>query len=366
MTLSVPTKGDGIELSGYQYVLNQTFGDQLFDAVDGFLKRNNDPEWFERIRAIHEGKKLDLYDDPKDPRFLLKEGAYPNTSIAAAFPGLLEYKGMWRLKAKELKDIMNLWSHNKVRPDYDQFLDYVLPLSEMSILCSLPISHDIQKIIQRVRDLKAGKIFTEKQEELPKEAQDYARKIAEKIEEEKSRPPVGALWVGNKPSREVQLHRSTLDITETGESIRDEFGSDEVAREKIRVLMKYFPMGGKLYIATDGAIMGYVKGDKTLVGWVGKEPNVDATKPRGFFVNHSYEFTGDDVIDVETNTALSDVAEDCVSNLINGLNKWGLKPESRFNVSVYGDVVYIDDDTDKEYKITYVHKGIWFPGHLPG
>lgn len=367
MSLPLPTKGDIFELSGYQYVLNTEFGQQLFHAVDTYLRSNGDEDWFTRIKGIHEAKNLDPYDEPDDPRFLLKEGAYYGTSIAAAFPGLSENKSLWRNKAKELKTIMNRWSHNKIRPNHDLFLDYAIPLWEMSMLCSLPIAHDLNKIIDRVKQLKAGSTFEEpKGQPLPVEAQEYARKIADQVEEELNRPPVGGVWVGEKPDREVKIIRSSFDISENGKSIRNEFGDEEVAKEKIRILMKYFPIGGKLYIAKDGAIMGYVKGDRVLVGWVGEEPNVDATKPRGFFVNHTYEYTGEDVVDLETGTALSEVAEDSVANLLNGLKKWGLQPESRIDVSVYGDVVFIDDETDQERTITKVHKGIWFPGHLPG
>jgi hypothetical protein len=103
-----------------------------------------------------------------------------------------------------------------------------------------------------------------------------------------------------------------------------------------------------------------------LVGWVGEEPNIDKDEARGFFVSHKYEFTGSDVIDIETGEVLSNVAEDSVDNLVNGLTVWGLPRGSRINVSIYGDVVYTDPDSEKESKITLVHKGIWFPGHLPG
>lgn len=367
MNSPIPVKGDVIELGGFYYFLNFTFGDQLFEAVDTYLKNAGDNDWFDRIRAIHAEKGLAVYDDANDPRFLLKEGIFPGSSIKAAFPGLSEHKELWRNQASELKEVMNNWSHGSIRPTHDLFLDYAIPLFDMAMICSLPIAHDLQKIIQRVRDFKAGKTFDEPAPQpLPTAAQEYADKIADKVEEEIQRPPVGAAWVGEVPARLVTLKRQTLDITEAGKSIRQEFGDTDTASSKISVLMKYFPIGGQLRIASDGAIMGYVKGDKVLVGWVGDEPNTDKQEARGFFVNHKYEFTGTDVIDIETSDVLSSVAEDSIANLINGLKVWGLPDGSRINVSIYGDVVYTDQDTDKEHKITLVHKGIWFPGHLPG
>lgn len=367
MNTPIPVKGDVIELGGFYYFLNFTFGDQLYEAVDSYLKSHNDADWFPRIRSIHEEKGLPLYDDANDPRFLLKEGLFPGSSIKAAFPGLAENKEFWRNQAFELREVMNNWSHGSIRPTHDLFLDYAIPLFDMAMLCSLPIAHDLQKIIQRVRDLKSGKTFNDPPAQpLPTAAQEYAEKIAEKVEEEMQRPPVGAPWVGDVPSRLVTLKRQTLDITESGKSIRDEFGDPSIANQKIAVLMKYFPIGGQLRIAPDGAIMGYVKGDKVLVGWLGDEPNTNNDEARGFFVNHKYEFTGTDVTDMETGDLLSAVAEGSIEALINGLNVWGLPKGSRINASIYGDVVYTDQDTDKEHKITLVHKGIWFPGHLPG
>jgi hypothetical protein len=367
VNIPLPTKGDVIELGGFYYFLNFTFGDQLYESVDTYLKNVGDSDWFIRIRGIHEAKGLALYDDANDPRFLLKEGMFPGSSIKAAFPGLSEHKDLWRSQAADLKEVMNNWSHGSIRPTHDLFLDYAIPLFEMAMICSLPIAHDLQKIIQRVRDLKAGKAFSETlPQPLPTAAQEYADKIADKVEEELNRPPVGASWVGPVPPRLVTLKRQTFDITENGNSIRNEFGDSATASQKISVLMKYFPIGGQLRIATDGAIMGYVKGDRVLVGWVGDEPNADKNQARGFFVNHKYEFTGSDVLDLDTGDLLASVAEDSVAILINGLKVWGLPANSRINVSIYGDVVFTDPNTDEERKITLVHKGIWFPGHLPG
>jgi hypothetical protein len=366
MTLPLPVRGDAVEFAGIQYVLNFDFGIQLYEKVVNYVDSHGiDKNWFEHIQASYELKKLPRYDDPKDPRFLLKEAVFHGSPIRPAFPGLAEHTELWVGIARELREAMNFWSHHKILPSHDTFLGYLAPFSELATLCGLPVSHDAQRVIQRVRDLKEGKTFSSPAtEQLPPAAQEYAKRVSEEIEREKIRPPLGGEWIGDIGQRRVHLNRALRDVTEQGNSIKSEFGQD--AEEKIANLLRNFPLGSDLYIDDDGAIMGYKKGTAFLLEWLGEEPSVNKAEPRGFYTQHKYQFDNTDILELESQTKLSSVAQESISNLLNGLRVWGLKQGDIFRVSIYGDVVYTDQETDKEHKVTHVHKGNWFPGHLPG
>jgi hypothetical protein len=57
---------------------------------------------------------------------------------------------------------------------------------------------------------------------------------------------------------------------------------------------------------------------------------------------------------------LSEVAEEPIEALINGLNVWGgLSIGSVVNVTEYGDLVFVTDQGETK-RITRIHKGIWF------
>jgi hypothetical protein len=364
MSIPLPNSESIVEIAGIQHVVTSTFAKELYQVVDTRIgEKAPGFDWFKLVNSDRLKNKLPPYEHPKDARFLLAEVVYHKSPVRMVLPEIDE-TGLQLVYT--IRSILNKWSHDQVDPTASNFLNLLYPLGDLCAQIGLEMSDDVEKLIERAKAIKNNVWIADegaKAQPLPKDAQEYAERIEKIVEKVKQRPPVGSPWVGDKSNRKVQLNRALLDITEKGVSIKHEFG--DKADEKIREFLRYYPLGSDLHIDTDGAVLGYKKGEPYLVGWMGEEPDVDPDEIRGFLLPHEYEFVATDVVDIVTQERLSDVAEEPIDALLNALTVWGLPLNAVFNVSIYGDVVFTTA-SDTERKITKVHKGIWFPGQLPG
>jgi SAM-dependent methyltransferase len=173
---------------------------------------------------------------------------------------------------------------------------------------------------------------------------------------------LGSKWQGEKPQRKLTLDRATEDLYEDGLSVSIELG--ELKEQTITTWLRYFPRGGEVWVDPDGASMAYVKGIARMVGWFGPEPDGDEHEVRGFVVPRDYEFTGNDVRDLESGKFLTHSSVDSVDEIIQELSKQ-LSPNGRISITDYGDIFWTAVDGVAK-KITRAHKDTWFDGHLPG
>jgi hypothetical protein len=238
---------------------------------------------------------------------------------------------------------------------------------EISKLSNLDILSPLESLISRVRAIQNG-TYTVPQTPiehsapaLPPEGKRFVTGVKEKLKEIENRPPLGGKWSGSQPTRTIRISRAEHDLTENGLSIKQELGPD--ADKKIADFLRYYPSGGKVMAAADGAIRGFYKGDAILIGWLAGDPFESADSIRGFKVPFDYIFTGEDVIETGSQDTLSQVAEESVEELMHALKTWGLPSDSPLMLTTYGDLVLMLED-DEPRKITKVHPGIWFPDHL--
>jgi hypothetical protein len=363
VSIPLPNSENVVEIAGIHHVLVSAFAKELYELVDSRIaKKAPNTDWFSLVNHERQTKKLPPYDHPKDARFLLGEIIFPQSPVKLVLP---EVDEVGIKLAYKIRKNLNKWSHDQVDPTSTSLLELLYPLADLCNQIGLQLSEDLENLIERTKAIKnlVWIPIETVREPLPEDAQAYAKKMQGIVEQVKRRPPVGSPWIGEKSKRKVQLNRALLDITQNGESIKHEFGVR--ADEKIKEFLRYYPLGSDLHIDTDGAVLGYKKGEPYLVGWVGDEPDVDPDEVRGFLLPHEYEFVATDIVDIVTQQRLSEVADEPIDTLLNALTVWGLPFNAVFNVSIYGDVVYFNSDDD-ERKITKIHKGIWFPGQLPG
>ena len=213
----------------------------------------------------------------------------------------------------------------------------------------------------RAKAIKTG-VWTSQgaQVEVPADASQYAKQVEAKIEEVKQRPPVGHEWIGEPGNRIVSLDRRTRDVYENGISIRSELGED--AEDKITSWLRYYPLGGKLRIDTDGAVLGFKQGIGYLIGWLGEEPGVKKEEARGFYLPYEYEYIPTDILCVDTGERLSKYTNEDIYEILNPLT--GRIPQNAIlNMTIYGDLVYTNENGEEFYLLN-VHKDEWFPNHL--
>ena len=164
-----------------------------------------------------------------------------------------------------------------------------------------------------------------------------------------------------KPSRELTLDRHTRDIYDSnGLSVKHELG--ELGDKVIAMWLRYFPRGGEVWVAEDGATMAYIKGTPTMVGWFGPAPDEDTEAVRGFVLPREYEFTGDDILDVQSGLRLTKSAEEPIQDQIKLLSK-SLEPDTKLNITDYGDL-FVPVSDGEPRRIARMHKGIWFANHM--
>jgi hypothetical protein len=365
LAVSLPARDDKIEIAGVQYLLGLEFAKSFVKSFIGRLPQGLTLErWFESvIEGFPEAKRY-AYTSPFDARFLLIEAKKKNSSLNQILP---EVDSNWISNAKPLIGHLNSWSHQGVEPTLDSLLDLSYPMLEISKLSNLDILSPLEKLISRVRAIKNG-TFTQPDvptepsvPDLPPEGQEYVRGVRDKLKEMEHRPPLGGKWSGSEPTRVLRISRAEHDLTENGVSIRQELGPD--ADKKIADFLRYYPSGGKVMAAADGAIRGFYKGDALLIGWLAGDPFESADSIRGFRLDFDYVFTGEDIVESGSQARLSVVAEESIEELIQALKTWGLPSESPLMLTTYGDLVLMPED-DEPRKITKVHAGIWFPGHL--
>jgi hypothetical protein len=178
-----------------------------------------------------------------------------------------------------------------------------------------------------------------------------------------NRPPWGSRWSGPKPGRELTLDRRTRDIYDSnGLSVKHELGA--MADQVTAMWLRYFPLGGEVWVDEDGATMAYIKGAPTMVGWFGPAPDEDKDNVRGFVLPREYEFTGEDILDTDSRSMLSKNAGEPIKEHLALLAK-SVPVGTKLNITDYGDL-FVPVEEGEPTRITRLHKGIWFPGQLPG
>lgn len=358
-SIPLPNQDTPAEFAGIYYVLAKEFGYQFYDRVSKAIskKAGSNFDWFTLINDERDSKNLPKYLDAKDPRFLLSEAAYYNSPVRLSME---EIDGNWLTEASKLRALLNLWSHHQIQPKPGTFLDLLYPMREISLASELDLVSRVDELIDRTRQIK-DMVWIPNGEsiEVPKDAKDYAKEVEVKIAKIKRRPPVGSPWIGEPGARRVKLSKALRDITDQGKSIKNELKPDP--EEKIKEFLRIYPNGGDLRIDDDGAVLGYVKGDPILVGWLGEEPDVKSDEIRGFIDPRDYIFLGNDIKDAATGQLLSEVATEPIDALLNGLNAWGgLKSGDVIHTTEYSDILF-ETESGELRKITKSHPGIWFP-----
>jgi hypothetical protein len=362
-TIPLPNTGSASDFAGVYYVLAKEFADQLFKLADDNIRaKAGEVDWFSLINKERSAKGLAPYHDARDPRFLLSEITWHESILRDVVPGVDE---TFVTSASKLKGLLNKWSHHQVEPKATTFLDLLYPLAVITRASGLILHETVEDMITRTKQIRdlLWVPSDDSSTALPKGAEDYAKEVTKKIEQIKRRPPVGSPWIGEPGNRRVKLSKALRDITENGRSIKDELNPDP--DQKISEFLRYYPLGGDLRIDDDGAILGYIKGDPYLVGWLGEEPDVKPDEIRGFIDSRDYIFEGNDIRDSVTGQLLSEVVDEPIDTLLNGLNAWGgLQVGSVINVTEYGDLVFVTNEGETKL-VTHVHKGIWFPTDEP-
>lgn len=363
---------DEIAIAGGIFYFARLFGRELSQVIDAHYAEIA-PDWFSRIKLNRLQNAEPNYDDPTDVRFLLSEAVGARSAVGDAIP---KFDLRWRNQADALRKKLNNWFHNSLEPNIDTYLLLIGMIRELAAQSGLSLTQSIVAAEQRARAIKAKSYVpaapsvamaaTSSPSLVPEDAA-AAKKVVEKVKSIEKRPPIGGEWTGPHGTRKIRISRQTREVTENGVSIRSLLGSDPDA--VVEAWLRYLPehQSGEARIADDGAVMAFKRGQAYLIGWLGEEPKPEVAPSgglQGFALPYSYIFTGTDVREMASNSLLSKSAAEPTKNLIAELAKH-LASEQMFEATEYGEL-FVSDENGVPEVLATVHKGVWFPGHLPG
>lgn len=365
MPFALPEDDNDITILGIMASMELTAANEFADFLNNQFKAVGNPEWFEDVK--HYRKSLGLqfnYNSPNDLRFVLNEAAQPDSQIWHLIPNINQ---MWVSAADSLRKKLNQLHHQQLKPDLQTLFQISNLFQQVTEGPGLEVAAWARATKTRVQDILSGRfarpaILTQVPE-LPEEVKEIEREYETVKKEIEKRPPWGARWTGQKPPRKLSLDRRTRDIyDDNGLSVKHELG--QMGSQVTEMWLRYFPLGGEVWVGEDGATMGYIKGTPTMIGWFGPAPDEDTDLIRGFVLPREYEFTGTDIIDSESRSLLSKNAGEPIAEHIAQLAK-RIESGTKLNITDYGDLFVPTSDGEPK-RITRMHKGIWFAGQLPG
>ena len=363
-TFRLPESDDPYLISGIILALEAEVGRELSDLLDQNFRAAGEIDWFESILRYRRSlAEYFGYRSPKDLRFILAESTHPESEILQFIPGV---GSSWINAANSLKIKLNQFHHGHISPDLNSLLIMATLFDSVASPPVLEASKWARALISRTKSILVGTYVSQGQATTPLAAEgirELEEKYKEVLDARAKRPPLGSPWFGDRPQRHLSLDRHTRDVYDKdGLSVKSEISQD--ANDVIDKWLWYFPLGGDIFVADDGAVMGYIKGDKYMIGWLGSEPGEYSTMVRGFVLPHDYTFLGDDLKDSITGASLKESSRDDSTDILAVLAS-KIQPGATLSISDYGDIFVPIEEGELE-RLATAHRGIWFPGHLPG
>jgi hypothetical protein len=361
---TLPETDDQVLLLGIIAALELETAKEFETLIQAQFQAAGETDWFGSIKQYRKslGEPF-TYKSPRDLRFILSEATHEDSQIWHLIPGL---DRAWISAANSLKLKLNQFHHQQLSPDLNNLLVVSTLINTVGTGPGINSAAWARALIGRTKTILSGTHVPKVQSEIPnptKEIIEIEEKYTKVIEARIKRPPLGTPWLGERPDRHLTLDRRTRDIYDmNGISVMNEI--NQVGSEVIDKWLWYFPLGGDIFVAEDGAVMGYIKGDKYMIGWLGSEPEGYSNQVRGYVLPQSYTFTGESIIESTSGEDLSEVARQDVGQLITVLSD-KIKPGTVLSASDYGDL-FVPVDYGDPVRLATAHRGIWFPGHLPG
>lgn len=349
--LDLPTNTRPATIFGFIAALEYETTAEFSQFLENQFAALNQSHWFKDLRdyRLSQGQPF-MYKNPKDLRFILGEAVLHDSWIWDLIPNMDK---AWVNNADALRKKLNQFHHLQLRPD-------LATLSHLARLFELVTDAPGLEIASKARAIRARAKKIEDNSYVADVAPTGEGEGVESVLEE--RPPWGSRWKGAKPRRKLNLNRQTREIFDgTGKLVTTELGAD--SEEIINTWLRYYPMGGEIWVADDGAVMGYIKGIPKMIGWFGNPPDKYKESVRGFVLAHEYTFDGSDIIDNQSNRRLSKSATDDISALIQELSEV-IGPGEQLQISEFGDL-FVPLPEGQPERFAWAHKNVWFPGHLP-
>jgi hypothetical protein len=347
------------------YTMMRVLGFDLGLTAHAALSPSLGAQWFLHFiadRKLSDPKRYPANHqyDYRDPALVLKDYAHQYDSPYREAFGYSESMG---LTAKKIVWTRNLWFHFGEDPGLDDLIEIAQHVRSFTEEAGLASRGQVISLLNRLQRIKTGQYQpkaplqkVEPQSVTPSapqpevEAMDATDELttAVVVPDDMPRPRIGGVWFGEIPSTRYKITK-TGDVVDpdTFESLRNRVGGSFT--HKVKQWFAVPPRGGEVWVASDGAIGGWINEFPRLLGYLGNDP-VDESA-RGFLLPHFYETRSGAIVDLGTGDTLAiDIASDVDEGTV-------------LRVTTYGDVITFDQANGVE-RIATVAAEDWFPGHL--
>ena len=306
MNFVLPENDSDVTILGIMASMEISAANEFSDFLNNQFSAAGKPDWFEDVRLYRRSLGAPFnYNSANDLRFVLNEATQQDSQIWHLIPNMSQ---MWVNAADSLRKKLNQLHHQQLKPDLNTLFQISSLFQQVTEAPGLEVASWARAVKSRVQAILAGTFQPPQvptpEPEMPAAVKEIEREYETVKKEFEKRPPWGAKWTGEKPKRQLNLDSRTQDIyDENGLSVKHELG--ELGDQVTAMWLRYFPRGGEVWVAEDGATMAYIKGIATMVGWFGPAPDEDTELVRGFVLPREYKFIGDDILDIQSGLRLS-------------------------------------------------------------
>ncbi len=360
----LPIDDNYITILGIINALELRSANELSSFLDNQFVALGKPHWFGEIKQYRLAKSEPFtYKSPNDLRFILGEATLEDSQIWHLIPNAAH---AWFNSANTLRLKLNLFHHQQLAPTLNTLLQMATLFDQVATAPGLEVASWAKALQTRVKSILDGSLkrqVTHVEPTVPSGSEEVVEQYEVEIRKQVERPAWGARWAGEKPARKLTLDRNTRDIYDSyGVSVKQELG--DIANHVISIWLQYFPRGGEVWVAEDGATMGYIKGLPKMIGWFGASPDEASGQVRGFALEHDYQLLENDLKDLSSGQILSKMSISDASALISTLSE-KVSPGTLLNITDYGDI-FAPVLEGQPVRLAHAHKDVWFPKHLPG
>jgi len=160
------------------------------------------------------------------------------------------------------------------------------------------------------------------------------------------RPRVGEPWFEELPEEVWEISEKLRDVKakSDGQSLKSRWDNPDEAKFAIARLFHLNLSPRVLYVdPRDGATVGFREGHPYLVGYAGAQPDVATSEYQGFFEEHTFQFTGDELLQTDTKEPAFP-GWDGRAELLQMLKDNHVSEDDEVLVTDFGDVVAISEE----------------------
>ncbi len=310
-----------------------------------------------RAQEAHQsGRPFRRSYSPYDFSWIINEPYYNQNSIIKRFLPTTAYN--FFKNAKELVETRNRWYHDYNPHNVHELVKAMELCYFIAAKCNLEVLDDIEKVRKRALELKNG---TYQPNERVDPEPNPTPSPAPQAQVAQAQRAVGAVWLGDLPSRKISLTESGI-LVDSQKQANVTTELTAVQSERYLKLWRLLLKSGWLWVDELGQVAAYVHGVLRCVGFWGEKEEPAQDPFLKFLLPRSYELHQDQVIDGETGAVLNETYLGNVTASTLKRARLDLADGELVRVTWDGDLICFGDNGPEYFG--EIESKDWFAGHF--